>query len=220
MFDLRTIIEVGGYAGIFGIVFAESGLLIGFFLPGDSLLFTAGFLASQNVFRIVPLATLAFAAAVVGDSVGYALGRRFGRKIFTREDSLLFHKNHLLRAEAFYKRHGGKTLVLARFLPVIRTFAPILAGVTAMAYPRFLAYNALGGLLWGVGVPVLGYFLGSVVPNVDRYLVPIIGAVISVSVLPPLFHVLRHREDRLRILQGLQRLVRRTTPSATAADDS
>ena len=208
MLDLHALIEYVGYAGVFAIVFAESGLFIGFFLPGDSLLFTAGFLASRGVFEILPLSLLAFAGAVLGDSVGYAFGRRIGRKIFTREDSLFFHRKNLLRAEAFYAQYGGKTIVLARFLPVIRTFAPILAGVGSMAYQQFLAYNVVGGLLWGIGLPVLGYFLGSTIPNVDRYLIPLVLAIIVLSSLPMIFHVLRHAEDRARILRGIQKLFR------------
>lgn len=207
MFDLQQLVEVVGLAGVAAVVFAESGLLIGFFLPGDSLLFTAGFLASQGVFAIVPLVLICFAAAVVGDSVGYAFGHRVGRKIFTKDDSLLFHRAHLLRAEQFYARHGGKTIILARFLPVVRTFAPILAGVGAMAYPRFLAYNVVGGALWAIGLTVLGYFLGSVVPDVDRYLLPIVIGIIVLSVLPTMFHVLRHAEDRARLLRVLKRMV-------------
>ena len=213
MFDLRSILGVIGYAGIAGIVFAESGLLIGFFLPGDSLLFTAGFLASQGVFRIGLLVPLVFIAAVIGDSVGYAFGNRVGRRIFTRSDSLLFHRQNLLRAQRFYERHGGKAIVLARFLPVIRTFAPILAGVGTMAYSKFLAYNVIGGALWAIGLTLLGYFLGSAIPDVDRYLLPIVIGIIVLSVLPTVFHVLRHAEDRKRVMLGVknmaQRIVRR-----------
>lgn len=220
MFDLRSLLEWAGYAGIFAIVFAESGLLIGFFLPGDSLLFTAGFLASQGVFDILPLALLCFVAAVVGDSVGYAFGNRIGRRIFTREDSLLFHRANLLRAEQFYLKHGGKAIVLARFLPVIRTFAPILAGVGAMSYTRFIAYNVFGGLVWAVGLTLAGYFLGSAIPDVDRYLLPIIVGIIVLSVLPTLFHVLRHKEDRERLVRTVrgivQRIVTRNTPRGMA----
>jgi membrane-associated protein len=199
LFDLPSLLKIMGYGGLFAIVFAESGLLIGFFLPGDSLLFTAGFLASQGVFRIVPLSLVAFIGAVLGDSVGYAFGKKMGPRIFTREDSWLFHKDHLLRAEGFYQRHGGKTLVLARFMPVIRTFAPILAGVGSMTYAKFLSYNVLGGFLWGVGVSLLGYFLGRSIPDVDRYLLPIIVGIILVSIAPSAFHMLRHREDRARL---------------------
>lgn len=211
MFDLRSLLELVGYAGVFAIVFAESGLLIGFFLPGDSLLFTAGFLASQGVFHIGALALITFVGAVIGDSVGYAFGHRVGRKIFTRDDSLLFHRQNLLRAERYYERHGGKTIILARFLPVIRTFAPILAGVGSMAYPKFLAYNVVGGALWAVGLTVLGYFLGSAIPDVDRYLLPIVVAIVVLSVLPTAYHVLRHAEDRARVVLGLRRVLRRNS---------
>lgn len=209
MFDLRALLEAIGYAGVAVIVFAESGLLIGFFLPGDSLLFTAGFLASQGVFNILWLALLCFFAAVIGDSVGYAFGHRVGRRIFTREDSMLFHKHNLQRAQAFYDRHGGKTIILARFLPVVRTFAPILAGVGSMSYPRFLAYNVVGGAFWVVGLTALGYYLGSAIPDVDRYLLPIIVAIIVLSALPTALHVFRNAEARVRFFRGLRRLWKR-----------
>lgn len=197
--DLIELLKLVGYTGITGIVFAESGLLIGFFLPGDSLLFTAGFLASQGFFDIRLLVLLCFVAAVVGDSVGYAFGYRVGRKIFSREESLLFHKHNLLRAEKFYEKHGGKTIILARFMPVIRTFAPIVAGVGAMSYPKFLMFNVVGGFLWAVGLTVLGYFLGATIPDVDRYLLPIIVGIIVLSILPSAIHILRNKEDRERL---------------------
>jgi len=199
--DLITLIKTAGYLGLFGIVFAESGLLIGFFLPGDSLLFTAGFLASQGFFNVWVLAGLCFLGAVAGDSFGYAFGRRVGPKIFTREDSLFFNKAHLESARVFYEKHGGKAIVLARFMPIIRTFAPILAGVGEMKYSHFLFYNIFGGFFWGVGLTFLGYYLGSVIPGIDKYLLPIIAAIIFLSILPSLIHVLRNKEDRERILK-------------------
>lgn len=205
MFDLVSLIQAAGYAGIFGIVFAESGLFFGFFLPGDSLLFTAGFLASQGYFNIVFLVTLVFMGAVLGDNVGYAFGRRVGPKIFTREDSLLFNKRHLERARMFYERHGGKTIILARFMPFIRTFAPILAGVGEMRYRTFLFYNIIGGIIWGIGVPVAGFYLGSVIPNADRYILPIVLFIIFSSVIPPLFHIARSKKDRERALRYLRK---------------
>lgn len=209
MVSLVEILPLLGYAGITAIVFAESGLLIGFFFPGDSLLFTAGFLASQGVFNIIPLIVLSFVAAVSGDSVGYWFGNTVGRKIFQRKDSLFFHKHNLERAEKFYQRHGGKTIVLARFMPVVRTFAPIVAGVGSMTYAHFIMYNLIGGALWGIGMPLLGYFLGSVIPDVDRYLIPIVLLIIVVSILPSAIHILKNKEDRERLFQGLRQLVRR-----------
>lgn len=191
--DLSELIITAGYVGIFAVIFAESGLLIGFFLPGDSLLFTAGFLASQGYFSLPLLCVLCAVGAIAGDSVGYAFGRRVGRRLFMREDSRLFKKRHLERAEAFYEKHGAKTIVLARFMPVVRTFAPIVAGISLMNYRRFVTYNIVGGLLWGVGVTVAGYMLGSTIPDVDKYLLPIIVVIVVVSVLPSAIHLLRER---------------------------
>ena len=188
-----SFVKAAGLIGIFLVVFAESGLLIGFFLPGDSLLFTAGFLASQGYFGIVPLIILCFLGAIIGDSVGYSFGKRMGRKIFRKEDSLLFHKDHLRKAEVFYERHGGKAIVLSRFMPVVRTFAPIVAGVGKMHYRTFLFYNIAGGALWSLGLTGLGYFLGSAIPNVDRYLLPIVGAIILLSITPPVLHMWRNK---------------------------
>ena len=194
--NLVTFLEAAGYAGVFGIVFAESGLFVGFFLPGDSLLFTAGFLASQQYFNIAILVLLTFVAATLGDSFGYAFGRRMGPKIFRRERSLLFHPEYIVRTRQFYERHGGKVIVLARFMPVIRTFAPIFAGVGRMRYPTFLFYNLIGAFAWAVGITALGYILGSTVPGVDRYLIPIILVIIIVSFLPPIFHLVKERRKQ------------------------
>ncbi|MDP3762893.1 MAG: VTT domain-containing protein [bacterium] len=192
--DLVALIKAAGYLGLFGIVFAESGLFIGFFLPGDSLLFTAGFLASQSFLNIWILAPLTFIAAILGDNFGYAFGRRVGPAIFTRERSLFFHKEYLERARIFYEAHGGKAIVLARFLPVIRTFAPILAGAGRMHYPTFLFYNVIGAALWAIGLTFLGFYLGNAIPGIDRYLVPIVLVIVIISSLPTLWHLVRHRE--------------------------
>ena len=211
--DLPNLIQTVGIIGVFAIVFAESGLLIGFFLPGDSLLFTAGFLASQGVFSLPVLLIGCAVCAIVGDSVGYAFGRRVGRRLFLREDSKIFKKKHLMAAEAFYEKHGGKAIVLARFIPIVRTFAPIVAGIGEMEYRRFVTFNILGGLLWAVGVTIAGYFLGSVIPDVDKYLLPILAVIIFVSVLPTAIHIWRDEEMREGILNmvrkplGLQRPV-------------
>ncbi len=205
--DLVSFIKAAGYVGLFGVVFAESGLFIGFFLPGDSLLFTAGFLASQGYFNIIFLMIVCLLGAILGDSFGYAFGRKAGEKIFTKEDSLFFHKRNLERARAFYEAHGKKTIVIARFMPVIRTFAPILAGVGSMHYSTFLSYNVAGGILWGIGLPGLGYFLGSTIPNIDRYLTPIILGIVILSILPPVIHVLRDKEYREETIRILRRFI-------------
>jgi membrane-associated protein len=190
-FDLEEFIRTVGYIGVFAIIFSESGLLVGFFLPGDSLLFTAGFLASQDFFSFPLLAIGCFIAAVTGDSVGYWFGHKVGRPLFQREDSLLFKKKHLLRAQGLYEKHGGKIIVIARFMPFVRTFAPIVAGVGMMHYRRFISYNVVGGFLWAVGVTSAGYFLGNSIPNIDTYLIPIVLVIIIISVLPPGIHFLR-----------------------------
>lgn len=205
--DLLTFLKLVGYIGIYFIVFAESGLLFGFIFPGDSLLFTAGFLASQNIFDITLLAVGCFIAAVVGDQVGYMTGHNFGKKLFHKEDSLFFHKKHLVKARDFYEKHGKKTIVIARFLPVVRTFAPIVAGMGDMHYPTFLFFNILGGLLWAVGLSVTGYLLGNTIPDVDKYLLPIIGAIIILSFLPTLLHILKDKELRTHLFTSVRKIV-------------
>ena len=193
---MSVLLQTIGLLGVIAIVFAESGLLIGFFLPGDSLLFTAGFLASQHVFSIVWLILGCSAAAIFGDNVGYAFGHRIGKKIFTRKESFFFHKDHLIRAKVFYERYGAKTIVFARFIPVVRLFAPIMAGVGDMDYKTFLYYNIAGGILWAAGFIGLGYVLGSVIPNADHYFLPIVFVVIILSFLPPVIHVLKNKNER------------------------
>jgi membrane-associated protein len=208
MFDLISIIKVGGYLAVGGIVFAESGLLVGFFLPGDSLLFTAGFLASQGYLNIVALIIVTFVAAVVGDTVGYLFGKKVGPKIFTRDESIFFDKQHIARAQKFYDAHGGKAVTLARFMPVVRTFAPIVAGVGQMPYRSFVFYNVLGALLWAVGLPLIGFFAGSYIPNVDKYLMPIIAGILLLSVSPAIVHLIRHKQDRDQAIQKIKQLIK------------
>jgi len=203
--DLVSLIQTVGYLGVFTIVFLESGLLIGFFFPGDSLLFTAGFLASQGYLDIKVLISGCFIAAVLGDSIGYLIGAKLGPKIFTKDNSIFFHKKHLERAQRFYDKHGGKTIILARFIPVIRAFAPVVAGAGKMDYKRFLIFNLVGGVLWAIGVTLAGYYLGSLVPDVDQYLLPIVGLIVIASVLPVLHHALVDGEIRASIIRKLKR---------------
>lgn len=203
--DLITLIKTVGYLGIFAIVFLESGLMIGFFFPGDSLLFTAGFLASQGILDIKALIVGCFLAAVLGDSIGYYIGQKFGRKLFKKENSIWFHKNHLTRAQKFYDKHGGKTIILARFIPVIRAFAPVVAGVGLMRYKRFVAFNLIGAVLWAIAIPLLGFYLGSAIPDVDKYLLPIVGLIIIASVLPALHHALTDIEIRASLIKRFKK---------------
>ncbi len=186
----------GGHLAIWAVVFAESGLFVGFFLPGDSLLFTAGFLASQSLLNIQLLVLGAFIGAVVGDNVGYVTGHKFGRRLFCREDTWFFHKKHLVTAQTFYDKHGKKTIILARFMPIVRTFAPIVAGIGAMKYRTFVLYNVVGGLIWTFGVTLLGYSLGKFIPDVDKYLLPIILVIVVVSIFPSIFHLYQERRSR------------------------
>ena len=191
--DPQTIIHAG-YIAIAIVIFAECGLLIGFFLPGDSLLFTAGFLASQHLgVEVWTLSLICGLAAALGPLVGYWYGAWAGPRLFNREDSIWFHKRHLMRAHEFYERNGGKALVIARFMPVVRTFAPVVAGMAKMDYPRFVLYTIVGAVVWAVGVTWLGYFLGSLIPDAGRYLEYIVALIIIVSLAPPVIHVLRER---------------------------
>jgi membrane-associated protein len=193
--DPQQLIRSFGTIGLFVIIFAESGLLFGFFLPGDSLLFTAGLLAARGDLNLPVVLVGCFLAAVLGDQVGYAFGRKVGPSIFSRPNSRLFKQEHIQRADQFFEEHGAKTIVLARFVPVVRTFAPILAGVGSMRYRTFLVYNLIGGFVWAIGVTTLGYLLGDQIgaDNIDKYLLPIIFVIIVISVLPAVFEVLRHR---------------------------
>jgi membrane-associated protein len=188
--DLAELIRTIGYIGIIAIIFAESGLFFGFFLPGDSLLLTAGLLAARGELNLwILLITLA-PAAILGDNVGYWFGKKAGPPIFNRENSLLFRRKNLLAAKAFYEKHGGKTITIARFMPFIRTFAPIVAGAVEMEYSRFMLFNLLGGLLWAVGVTLAGYFLGQWMPPevLDKYFLIILVVVILISASPAMVH--------------------------------
>lgn len=203
-YGIEALITLVSVPGIAAIIFAESGLLIGFFLPGDSLLFTAGFLVQSGIikFNIHALVLILFVAAVLGDNVGYSFGRRFGRKLFERKNSVLFHSDNLRRAEEFYKKHGPKTIVIARFVPVVRTFAPIVAGISHMHYRTFVAYNLIGGFLWAVGLTYLGYAAGGVIERYGINIEYVILGIIFISVAPPMLHVLREKSTRDSIMRG------------------
>jgi membrane-associated protein len=194
--DPRALVAWGGYVGLTFIIFAETGLLVGFFLPGDSLLVTAGLLASQTqLFNldVYLLGILLSIASIVGNSVGYYIGKVTGAHLFTRENSLLFNRKHLERAHAFYERHGGKTIVIARFMPIVRTFVPVVAGMGQMQYRRYTVYNIIGGLAWIWSMLFVGYFLGRYIPGIGDHIELVILVVIFLSFLPGIIAWLRSR---------------------------
>jgi len=192
-YSLDALILWGGYALMAAIVFTETGLLIGLFLPGDSLLITAGLIAATGALNIWWINVLLMVAAIVGDSVGYAIGARIGPRLFTREKSMLFNPKHVDRTRRFYARYGAKTIVIARFVPIVRTFAPVLAGVGQMPYRRFLSYNVFGGIGWVAGMTWAGYFLGSAIPDIKSHIHKVVLVVIVLSVIPIVIEVLRER---------------------------
>ena len=184
IYDVESLVRTGGLAVLILIVFVETGLLVGFFLPGDSLLGTAGIFAARGDLDLVTLNVALSAAAIVGDTVGYGIGARTGPKIFTRENSLFFNRKHLVSAQEFYERHGGFTIFIARFVPIIRTFAPVVAGVGAMQYRKFISYNVFGGIFWVMATTLTGYFLGTMIPNIQERIHVVIAVVIVLSLLP------------------------------------
>jgi membrane-associated protein len=194
--DVQGLVRAGGYVGLTAIIFAETGLLIGFFLPGDSLLVTAGLLSAQpeyglNVYALGAILTI---AAIVGNSLGYVVGRYTGPRLFRKEDSLLFKKKHLFRAQEFYEKHGRKTLVIARFMPIVRTFVPVVAGMANMPFRTYTVYNVLGGVLWIWSMLFVGYILGRYIPGVEHHIEKLILVVIFASLLPGL--ISWYRESR------------------------
>jgi membrane-associated protein len=193
--DPRALVQAAGYVGLTAIIFTETGLLIGFFLPGDSLLVTAGLLAAQPQFglNVYVMGVILSIAAIVGDTVGYHIGKVSGPRIFTREDSLFFHRKHLLRAQDFYERHGGKTIIIARFMPIVRTFAPVVAGVGNMTYRSFIAYNVIGGVFWVWSMLFTGYFLGRYIPGIDQHIEKVIILVVFLSILPGIIAWVREK---------------------------
>lgn len=196
MFDLVSLIQTAGYLGLFLIIFAESGILIGLFLPGDSLLFTTGFLASQGYLNIWILIPLLYLAAFLGDSTGYWIGEKVGPRIFNRPKSFWFNPEYVKKTRIFFEKHGPRAVVLARFIPVIRTFIPVMAGVGEMKYRTFVFYNAFGALLWAIGLTTAGYWFGSIIPNADRYILPVVALIILVSLMPPAWHYLKERRKQ------------------------
>lgn len=197
---LEFITHFGPYA-VAAVIFAETGLMVGFFLPGDSLLFTAGFLVQQGIFEINIhfFAALLFAASVAGNSTGYFFGHRVGRRLFRKEDSRFFRKEYLLKAEEFYEKNGPKTIILAMFVPIVRTFTPIVAGISHMQYRKFLFFNVIGAMIWAVGFTYLGYFAGSYIRAMGINIEVAALIIIALSLLPGIIHILKEPEHRTRI---------------------
>ena len=193
MDKLLPLIEAAGYIGVFAMIFAESGLLIGVVLPGDTLLFAAGLLASKGYFNIELMLLVIFVAAVTGDSFGYWIGKKFGVKLFNREESFFFKKEYVTRAQHFFENHGKKTIFLSRYIPIVRTFVPVLAGVGKMDYKTFFFYNVFGGLVWTLSLGLAGYFLAERVDNIDKYILPIVIGIIVFSFAPVIKHYVEYR---------------------------
>lgn len=193
MLDPVLIIKTVGLIGIIFIVFAETGLFFGFFFPGDSLLFTAGLIASQGVFNIYYVLIFCILAAVLGDSIGYWSGKKYGRKLFDRDSGFFFKKKRVRDAEEFYTKYGKHTIIIARFVPIVRTFAPIVAGIGEMHYGTFISYNIIGGILWVLAVTLLGYMFGGMITNPDQYIIPIALVIIFISVIPILIKLIKSK---------------------------
>lgn len=198
MLDPIILIQTVGLIGIIFIIFAETGLFFGFFFPGDSLLFTAGLLASQGIFNIYYIVILCIIAAILGDSVGYWSGRKYGRRLFERDAGFFFKKKRIHEAEEFYKRHGKYTIIIARFVPIIRTFAPIVAGIGEMHYRTFISYNIFGGIIWVSLMSFMGYFLGGMITNPDKYIIPIALIIIFISIIPIILKIIREKFRKIK----------------------
>ena len=193
VYNVPELIRLGGLVGLVAVVFAETGLMVGFFLPGDSLLVTAGLFAAKGDLNIVWLNLAVMAAAVAGDATGYWIGRRAGQALYSRPDSFLFRKQHLVKTHEFYEKHGGKTIVIARFMPIVRTFAPVVAGAAEMTYRRFALYNVAGGIGWVASMTLTGYFLGRTVPDIEKNIHIVVAVVIFLSLLPGLISIAREK---------------------------
>lgn len=198
LLDVEGLITLGGTAMVVGIVFVETGLFVGFFLPGDSLLVTAGIFAATGHLNLAWLLALTALAAVAGDQVGYLIGRKAGKTLYNRPNSFFFRRKHLEKAHEFYEKYGGKTIVIARFVPIVRTFAPAVAGAAGMNYRRFVTYNVVGGIGWVFSMVLGGYFLGSAIPNIGKHIHIVIAVVVFISILPGIIEVVRHKLARRR----------------------
>ncbi|MDD4409787.1 MAG: VTT domain-containing protein [Candidatus Pacebacteria bacterium] len=205
--DPVSIIETAGYVGLTLVIFSETGILLGFFLPGDSLLFTAGFLASTGLLELKTVIIISLVAAVLGDSLGYHLGKKYGSKIFNKTDSFFLDKKYIEKTERYFNKYGGETIIIARFMPIIRTIAPVMAGIGKVPYRKFLSYNIVGGILWTVLLPVMGYYFGKIIPDADRIILPVVFAIIVISFLPPIISILKEKERRDKVVGKIKKII-------------
>lgn len=200
MLDFTEIVRTGGLLILFLIIFAESGMMVGFFFPGDTLLFSAGILAAAGQLPIVLTIAVIASAAIIGDNTGYHIGRKLGPRLFKKEDGLIFRKELIMKAEKFYEKYGTKTMLIAHFIPVVRSFAPVTAGAGKMNYKQFVIYDAIGDIAWAASITLLGYYVGSRIPGVEHYIEPVLIGIILVTLLPTMYHALKDPKIRAKLL--------------------
>lgn len=216
MFNVTHLIQAGGLLLIAAIIFGESGMMIGFFFPGDTLLFSAGILAATGKLGLASTLAVIAAAAIIGDNLGYHIGRKLGRQLFQKPDSAVFRKEHIDRAEAFYEKYGSKTMLVAHFVPVVRAFVPVTAGAAKMPYGRFVIFDAIGDIAWTLAITLLGYYVGSRIPGIEKLIDPLLIAIVIIFVTPTLVHVLRDPKLRGAVKAAAKR---HRKPSATQKSD-
>ncbi|MFZ1249155.1 MAG: VTT domain-containing protein [Candidatus Saccharimonadales bacterium] len=202
MLDFTHLVQTGGLVMLALIIFAESGMMVGFFFPGDTLLFSAGILAAAGHLPIVLTIIVIALAAIIGDNTGYHIGRKLGPKLFKKEDGLIFRKDLIMKAERFYEKHGTKTMLVAHFIPVIRSFAPVTAGAGKMDYKQFFIYDAIGDIVWAASITLLGYFVGSRIPGVEKMIEPVMLAIIAITLTPTIYHALKDPKIRAKLLRS------------------
>ena len=203
MLDFTEIVRTGGLLILFLIIFAESGMMVGFFFPGDTLLFSAGILAAADQLSIVWTIVVIAAAAIIGDNTGYHIGRKLGPRLFKKEDGLIFRKDLIMKAEKFYEKWGTKTMLVAHFIPIVRSFAPVTAGAGKMDYKQFVIYDAIGDIAWAASITLLGYYVGSRIPGVEHYIEPVLIGIILVTLLPTIYHALKDPKIRAKLLRRI-----------------
>ncbi len=199
--DFTHLVQTGGLLMLAAIIFAESGMMVGFFFPGDTLLFSAGILAAAGHLPIVATIVVISLAAIIGDNTGYHIGKHLGPRLFKKEDSLIFRKDLIMKAERFYEKHGTKTMLVAHFIPVIRSFAPVTAGAGRMDYKQFVIYDAVGDIAWAASITLFGYFVGSRIPGVEKMIEPVLLGIIAITLIPTVYHALKDPKIRAKLLR-------------------